>query len=557
FDKETNELVPLCSSVVTEQEEDPDPYEDAPFEVGTIIDMDARFITASYFQDGYATVSTLDENTGRANFGIVDTNGNYTVEPSYFDLSDEHHNGVVIATQRNGIQDELNSNSMNAPLNERDYFLQGPGSSSGFAFNRTQGFGNYGLVTVTGEVLLEMNNEYVQRIYEDTYFVRKNGREKYLFNATTKARTDIEFNVDYAYFAKDYALKRVKDQLYFTNLVDEIECEDGLNSYLDYFFFFWLDMKLPFSNLFSGYQDLISDFIRTGEYLKPCFVADNYLGIFVDRTTGKELPIPEGLIPKTDSATYDFIDSLVPAHYNGESVIYNIDDGSYIYIDVNKRGYQNVLLPTPDKWDSYSVVGDFLEFNGCYFNKNGNVVYTKGDEGITDLFKPRRNQTFSYDESVLEFIKEGDDPRDVYYYLDEHLLPHYVQIDEIGENSSKMLVSYAAKEAYVTEYNGTTPLYFPLEQNTPFIFYFSEIDTEPIQVIYEGNSLILDEDFEVTNLNGAQKLNVTKEFFDKYGLSTGTENETDIYNRYKAPVFEITLDVVCGSENTQVKIVRE
>ena len=161
-----------------------------------------RFYTAGYFIDGVALVSVKEGD--KVLFGVIDSDGNYVVEPTYEMMADEPIDGAVIVAKE-------------AKGNERDEFYN---SASGrhITYDSTlmtdvQGTRQYectsntvGIIdTHSGNVILPCTYSYVERVSGGTYFVIDGEGKRSLFDSETGEFTEVESGA-YAYYNSEWMM---------------------------------------------------------------------------------------------------------------------------------------------------------------------------------------------------------------------------------------------------------------------------------------------------------------------------------------------------------------
>lgn len=186
-----------------------------------------RFYTAGYFIDGVAQVSVKKD--GKILFGIIDTEGNYVVEPTYEMMADEPYNSAVIVAKE-------------AEGNERDEFYN-TASGRHITYDSTlmtevQGTRQYectsetiGIIdTHTGNAILPCIYSYIERVNGATYFVIDGEGNRSLFDSNTGEFTSVESGA-YAYYNSEWMI--YVDENGFGYLADEelmLYDIDGLNA---------------------------------------------------------------------------------------------------------------------------------------------------------------------------------------------------------------------------------------------------------------------------------------------------------------------------------------
>ena len=174
-----------------------------------------RFYTAGYFLNGIAVVS-VKEN-GKILFGVIDTEGNYVVEPQYEIMADEVCEDLVIVA--------LSSTA----AGQSNIVLDACGKRMTYdasLMSEVQGTREYerksstvGLINArTGESVLPCQYAYIERVKANTYFLRETDGTSYLFDAVTKSFTAVEKGY-YSYFNSEYMLYTLSGTVGY--LVDE------------------------------------------------------------------------------------------------------------------------------------------------------------------------------------------------------------------------------------------------------------------------------------------------------------------------------------------------
>lgn len=169
-------------------------------------DDNLRFYTATYFINGYAIVSV--EVDGEILFGVINTEGEYVIEPGYAMIHDEAVNGIAISSKNiTMLESEFPTNS----LVGRNIIY------SNTLFTNVQHIRCFeyttstsGLVDVSnGEEILPCIYSYVEYIGNNEYFVIDSEGSGYIFNALD--RTIESSTVKCAYFSDGWVLVKNED----------------------------------------------------------------------------------------------------------------------------------------------------------------------------------------------------------------------------------------------------------------------------------------------------------------------------------------------------------
>ncbi len=164
-----------------------------------------RFYTAGYFIDGVAQVSVKKD--GRILFGLIDTRGNYIVEPKYEMMADERVHDVVIVAERaeRDSADESYGDTCGRAIHYDSTLMTNVQFTRNYACH-SQSVGL--LNALTGELVLPCEYEYIERVTDDIYFLIDGADQamtRYLYDVSEKSLTPVAEGV-YSYFNADWML---------------------------------------------------------------------------------------------------------------------------------------------------------------------------------------------------------------------------------------------------------------------------------------------------------------------------------------------------------------
>jgi len=201
-----------------------------------------RFYSATYFIDGYAIVSV--EIDGEILFGVINTKGEYVIEPGYQMIHDETNNGVAISAKETTMI-ESPYGHITSPIGRNIVY-------SNTLFTNVQHIRRFeytsstvGLIDVkTGEEILPCQYSYVEYLGKTEYFVIDSEGKTYLFDSADRQMVNCQAN--YAYFAKGWSLLKTAEdtiqlrdeqgRIYSTeDLYCLIDDRKGQNTLYDYF----------------------------------------------------------------------------------------------------------------------------------------------------------------------------------------------------------------------------------------------------------------------------------------------------------------------------------
>ncbi len=177
-----------------------------------------RFYTAGYFINGVAIVSVLDGETVK--FGVINTKGEYVIEPTYGSMSDETYNGVAIAAVSvNNAPSAINNKPLSVTSTVGRVMVE-----DGMRHSRVQGKRQYAYVSETiglidiasGEQLLACEYKYIERIDGDIYYVVDREGKRSFYDISEKSFTPTEYST--AYFNSEWYIIKAEDGNFY--LVD-------------------------------------------------------------------------------------------------------------------------------------------------------------------------------------------------------------------------------------------------------------------------------------------------------------------------------------------------
>lgn len=156
-----------------------------------------RFYTAGYFINGVAMVSV--KKGDNLLFGIIDSQGNYVVEPKYKMMADESKNNIAIV----GLEADLClGTSFERPiLHDTTLSTLVQGTRSYNFISQSVGLIN----TLTGESVLPCSYSYIERVMDNTYFVIDNEGARHLYDVNTNSFTAVDRGI-YTYFNPEWML---------------------------------------------------------------------------------------------------------------------------------------------------------------------------------------------------------------------------------------------------------------------------------------------------------------------------------------------------------------
>ena len=164
-----------------------------------------RFYTAGYFNNGVALVSVKEND--KILFGVINTEGEYVVEPTYEMMADEiSENMVIVAlqTEAAGQSDAFNDSCGRNITYDSTLMVDIQGTRIYERKSSTVGLIN----TLTGKSVLPCSYSYIERVRENTYFVKDNEGKGFLYDAKANAFTEVEGGV-YTYFNSEWMLYTV------------------------------------------------------------------------------------------------------------------------------------------------------------------------------------------------------------------------------------------------------------------------------------------------------------------------------------------------------------
>lgn len=186
-----------------------------------------RFYTAGYFIDGVALVSVKED--GKILFGVIDSDGNYVVEPAYEMMADEPYNSAVIVAKeaKGNDRDEVyNTASGRSIIYNSTLMTDVQGTRQYECTSKTVGI----IDTHSGNAILPCAYSYVERVSGGTYFVIDGEGNRSLFNSETGEFTKVESGA-YAYYNSEWMM--YVDENGFGYLADKdlnLYGIDGLNA---------------------------------------------------------------------------------------------------------------------------------------------------------------------------------------------------------------------------------------------------------------------------------------------------------------------------------------
>ena len=225
-------------------------------------DNNLRFYTAGYFSDGVATVSVKKDD--KILFGVIDAKGDYVIEPTYEIMGDESVNGIaIVGLDADAVSDEYYTGDTcgrnigyDSTLMTNIQFKRGYRCTSQ----------TVGLVNVTtGESILNTEYAYIERVYDNTYFVVGNDGAKFLYDTATGTRTEVEsgfytyFNTEWMLYVSEEGEIFLADKELVLYDATEFDFRGGLNETIG-------DVKkLINTNKISAICDKNADFVTSGD----------------------------------------------------------------------------------------------------------------------------------------------------------------------------------------------------------------------------------------------------------------------------------------------------
>ena len=164
-----------------------------------------RFYTAGYFIGGVALVSVKENDS--ILFGVIDTDGNYVVEPQYEMMADEMSDGLVIValeTEAFGFSEDFADACGKHVLYDSTLMTEVQKARIYERKSSTVGL----LDATTGQSVLPCSYSFISRVMENTYFVKDNDGNAFLYYTKTNSFTKVETG-NYSYFNSEWMLYTV------------------------------------------------------------------------------------------------------------------------------------------------------------------------------------------------------------------------------------------------------------------------------------------------------------------------------------------------------------
>ena len=455
-----------------------------------------RFYTATYFIDGHAIVSV--EVEGEILFGVINTKGEYIIEPGYQMIHDETNNGIAISAKETTMLDNPYGHITSAAGRNIVY--------SNTLFTNVQHIRRFeytsntvGLIDVkTGEEILPCQYSYIEYLGKTEYFVIDSEGKTYLFDSSKDKLVNCQ--VDYAYFANGWSLlKTAEDTIHLRDeqgriystadlycITDE---HTGQNTLYDYF---RNHDSLIMTNILSSEREEQSLKYRTAP-------VENFHGAIEG----------DGLSYKIWNKSHDqFIeaDSVAVGYgkilFTKDNYVYRLDYDTFEYtrLEIGFGGFADLNGFTSDDYASFenvefkmyiNVMGDgiynvrveqrFAEGSSWFdviINDYGEVIL---DVAINSTYIFDTNYLGLYDKALYE-LAGNTDMKDNYFIIRND--GHACVLQFVRKNVSEK--EDVKDENAIVEYpdrtisNDGSSIY-----TSPFIFNFE--DPSSIEVTFEGN----------------------------------------------------------------------
>jgi len=454
-----------------------------------------RFYTATYFIDGYAIVSV--EDNGEILFGVINTKGEYVIEPGYQMIHDETNNGIAISAKETTMLDNPYGH-ITSPIG-RDIVY------SNTLFTNVQHIRRFaytsstvGLIDVkTGEEILPCEYSYVEYLGKTEYFVVDAEGKSYLFDSSNCQLVNCQ--VDYAYFAKGWTLLRTAEntihlrnndgRIYSTADLYCVIDEYSQNTLYDYF---RNHDSLIMTNILSSEREEQSLKYRTAP-------VENFNGaIEGDGSSYKIWNKAHDQFIEVDSVAVGYGKIL----FTKDNYVYRLDYDTFesTRLEIGFGGFADLNGFTSDDYASFEgvefkmyieLMGDgiynvrveqrFAEGSSWFdiiINEYGEVIL---DVAINSAYRFDTNYLGLYDKALYE-LAGNTDMKDNYFIIrnDGHTcVLQFVRKNVADRDTSEdenAVIQYPDR----TISNDGSSIY-----TSPFIFNFE--DPSSIEVTFEGN----------------------------------------------------------------------
>lgn len=421
---------------------DPDTRELVPM----YAENNLRFYTAGYFINGVAMVS-VKEN-GRILFGIIDSNGNYVVEPQYEMMADESiSDAVIVAVDAERVESQSSGIDCCGRAIWYDSTLMTNVQTTRYYECTSQ---TVGLIsTLTGESILPCRYAYIERVTGDTYFVVDNEGARFLYDAATNRFADVEEGI-YSYFNAEWMIYVDSDDVAY--LADK-----DLNLYKATGLAisgpdsrYYNAQRCVNTNVVSAVRDESSEYVRGGRKMHEG-IGEEY-----DSNTRKyhlTVTATGDVIENVNSYTYLFNGGFL---YTVENSLYRYDIASKTSTRI-ETGYGNFTEDHDNRGVSYHAslgqldTGVFLlRYNIEYRDGTGYLMIIVNDMGkvlfdaaINSVEQLTKNYLGKYDDALYE-LAGGTEISDNYYLTRDdgaHFLIQFVRgnVGHVeGEDASRL-----------------------------------------------------------------------------------------------------------------------
>ena len=452
-----------------------------------------RFYTATYFIDGYALVSI--ELDGEVRFGIINTKGEYVIEPSFGMIHDEINNGFAIAAKEMTM---LEVGFYSEQLVGRNIVY------SNTLFTNVQHIRRFsyesdtvGLINVqTGAQILPCRYAYVAYLGGTEYFVIVTEGNAYLFDTSDGQLEAVPFG--YAFFADGWSLVKAADtyllrdeegKLYSTESLYGIFDEwRGTNTLFDYFRY--QDSRVM-TNILSSEREEQSLRYRTVPYetFPHAIEGDGLTHKIWDRAHerfievesvaagyGKILYVKDNYVYRLDYDTFE--STKLEVGFGGFSALNGFfGDESELFRDVTFKTYVNLMgegiynVRIEQRFDEGSSWFDVI------INEYGEIIL---DVAVNFTYRFDTNYLGLYDKALYE-IAGNTDMKDNYFITRNDGRTCVLQFvrKEVSDREESEAESTLIQHPDRTISDDGSSIYV-----SPFIFNFA--NPASIEITYEG-----------------------------------------------------------------------
>lgn len=390
-----------------------------------------RFYTAGYFINGVAQVSVKEDD--KILFGVIDSDGNYIVEPKYEMMADESADDIVIVglNAENASEDENYHDTCGRNI----YYDSTLMTNVQFTRNYACSSQSVGLIDrVTGRVILPCSYDYIERVMDDTYFVIDRGEDytstKYLYDVSDNRFTHVTegiysyFNSEWMMYIKDNGAAYLADKrlaLYETTGLDVVAYVYDVRDNVS---------RLINTNIISArrdenaemfYLDNYSDELRTEYDSEKCTytLTVEVTGDVIQDVISFATPYDGAFLYTVENSLYRYdlstgVSAKIDTGYGDFTEDYD-SLGARYYADLNEIGEGVYTLRYNLEYESgYS---QYL----IIINDEGRVLF---DASINDVEKVTKNYLGKYDDALYSLA--GGTSLEDNYYLTTHDGEHYL-----------------------------------------------------------------------------------------------------------------------------------